>query len=48
MQFTRLGFFGFDRTVYGTPTNNRKRKWYDELQKERSKYIQAEIDDAVK
>jgi hypothetical protein len=30
---TVLGFFGFDRTVYGTPTKNRKRKWYDELHK---------------
>jgi hypothetical protein len=41
---TVLGYFGFDRTVYGNPTNKRKkRKWYDELREERTKDIQTEI-----
>ena len=34
---TVLKFLGFERTVYGTPRNNRKRKWYEELQDERTK-----------
>jgi hypothetical protein len=31
---TILGYFGFDRTVYGTPGKNgrKKIKWYNELQ----------------
>jgi DNA polymerase elongation subunit (family B) len=41
---TVLGYFGFDRTVYENPRNNRKkRKWYDELHKERTRDIQAEL-----
>ena len=40
---TVLKFLGFDRTVYGTQRNNRKRKWYQELQDERTKDIQAEM-----
>jgi hypothetical protein len=41
---TVLVYFGFDRTVYGTPMNSRKkRKWYDELREERTKDIQTEI-----
>jgi hypothetical protein len=41
---TVLGYFGFDRTVYENPRNNRKkRKWYYELQEERAKDIQAEM-----
>jgi hypothetical protein len=41
---TVLKFLGFDRTVYENPRNNRKKKkWYDELQDERTKDIQAEI-----
>jgi DNA polymerase elongation subunit (family B) len=41
---TVLGYFGFDRTVYENPENNRKKKkkWYQELQDERTKDIQAE------
>ena len=40
---TVLKFLDFDRTVYETPRNNRKkRKWYDELRDERTKDIQAE------
>jgi hypothetical protein len=38
---TVLGYFGFDRTVYQNPCNNRKKKkWYDELQEDD---IQAEM-----
>jgi hypothetical protein len=42
---TVLGYFGFDRTVYGTPSKNgkKKMKWYNELQDERTKDIQTEI-----
>ena len=40
---TVLRLFGFDRTVYGMPRNNKKRKWYEELQDERTKDIQTEM-----
>ena len=40
---TVLRLFGFDRTVYGMPRENRKRKWYNELHEERTKDIQTEI-----
>jgi hypothetical protein len=42
---TVLKFLGFDRTVYGTQRNNRKKKmkWYDELQDERTKDIQTKM-----
>ena len=41
---TVLGYFGFDRTVYGMPRENRKkRKWYNELHEERTKDIQTEM-----
>ena len=42
---TVLSYFGFNRTVYGTPKNNRKKKmkWYDELRDERTKDIKTEI-----
>ena len=42
---TVLGYFGFNRTVYENPRNNRKkkRKWYEELREERTKDIQAEL-----
>jgi hypothetical protein len=40
---TVLKFLGFDRTVYGMPRENRKRKWYEELHQERTKDIEAEI-----
>jgi hypothetical protein len=40
-----LGYFGFDKTVYENPGNNRKKekKWYEELQQERTKDIQSEM-----
>jgi DNA polymerase elongation subunit (family B) len=42
---TVLGYFGFNRTIYENPRNNRtkKKKWYDELQGERTRDIQAEL-----
>src|SRR3954454_4593885 len=40
---TVLRLFGFDRTVYGMPRENRKRKWYNELHEERTKDIQTEM-----
>jgi DNA polymerase elongation subunit (family B) len=42
---TVLGYFGFDRAVYGNPRNNgkKKMKWYQELHDERTKDIQAEM-----
>jgi len=42
---TVLGYFGFDRNLYGIPRKNdrkKNKKWYDELQEERTKDIQAE------
>jgi DNA polymerase elongation subunit (family B) len=42
---TVLGYFGFDRTLYGADhkNNRKKKKWYDELQEERTKDIQSEM-----
>jgi hypothetical protein len=41
---TVLKFLGFDRTVYENPRNNRKKKkWYYELQDERTKDIKTEM-----
>jgi hypothetical protein len=42
---TVLGYFGFDRTLYGVDhkNNRKKKKWYDELQEERTKDIQSEM-----
>ena len=40
---TVLKFLGFDRTVYENTRNNRKKKkWYEELHKERINDIQVE------
>ena len=39
-----LGYLGFNRPGYENARNNRKKKkWYDELQEERTKDIHAEI-----
>jgi hypothetical protein len=39
---TVLGFFGFDRTVYGNlKRNNGKRKWYEELKGQRANDIET-------
>jgi hypothetical protein len=41
---TVLGYFGFDRTIYGNSMNKmKKKKWYEELHQERTKDIQSEI-----
>jgi DNA polymerase elongation subunit (family B) len=42
---TVLGYFGFDRTVYGNKKNiaTRKWKWLKELRQEREKDINVEI-----
>ncbi|MGA9170207.1 MAG: hypothetical protein WBZ20_08695 [Nitrososphaeraceae archaeon] len=39
---TLIGFFGFDRTVYGNYKKKKDRKWYEELREERTKDIQTE------
>jgi hypothetical protein len=42
---TVLGYFGFDRTVYGNKKNTRIRKWrwLQELNQERENDIRTEI-----
>jgi hypothetical protein len=42
---TVLGYFDFDRTVYGNEKNiaTRKWKWLEELRQEREKDINVEI-----
>jgi DNA polymerase elongation subunit (family B) len=41
---TVLGYFGFNRTVYENPRNNRKKKkWYDELHEERTRDVRTEM-----
>jgi hypothetical protein len=39
---TVIGFFGFDKTVYGNYKKKKGWKWYDELREERTRDIQAE------
>ena len=39
---TVLGFFGFDRTVYGNIKKGRKRRWYEELREQRARDIETE------
>jgi hypothetical protein len=41
---TILGYFGFDRTLYGDTTRNKKRKWWYELRKERRKDVETDRD----
>ena len=40
---TVLGFFGFDRTVYGNHKVKRKCRWYDELREQRVRDIETEM-----
>ena len=42
---TVLGYFGFDRTVYGNKKNTGARKWWwlEELKQEREKDIRTEM-----
>jgi len=39
---TVLGFFGFDRTVYGETSKNKNRKWWHTLREDRLKDIGSE------
>jgi hypothetical protein len=38
-----LGFFGFDRTVYGNPKRKGKWRWYEEIREQRARDIEAEM-----
>jgi hypothetical protein len=42
---TVLGYFGFDRTIYGNKMNTATRKWWwlEELRQEREKDINIEF-----
>jgi DNA polymerase elongation subunit (family B) len=40
---TVLGYFGFSRTVYGTNKGARKRRWLQEMKKERENDIRTEM-----
>jgi hypothetical protein len=42
---TVLGFFGFNRSVYGNLKKERK-KWYEELKEQRARDIETEFIDA--
>jgi hypothetical protein len=44
---TALGYFGFDRTVYGNKKDTVKRKWWwlEELRQEKEKDIRVEMMD---
>ena len=46
---TVLGYFGFDRNIYGDKKNTgtRKWRWFEELRREREKDIGIEINDDV-
>ena len=39
---TILGYFGFDRTLYGDDGRNKNRKWWHQLREERQKDIYTE------
>jgi hypothetical protein len=39
---TVLGFFGFDRCVYGSSKKGRRMKWYDEICEQRARDIETE------
>lgn len=47
---TVLGYFGFDRSLYGEEKNMSKRKWWwlDELRRERETDIKIEISEKSK
>jgi hypothetical protein len=47
---TILGYFGFDRTLYGDKKNLQKRKWrwFEELRKETERDINIEISEKNK
>ena len=39
-----LGYFGFDRTIYGDAVRRKNRKWWYELRQERRQDIETERD----
>jgi DNA polymerase elongation subunit (family B) len=39
---TILGYFGFDKTIYGNAIRKKNRKWWKELRDERRKDIETE------
>jgi DNA polymerase elongation subunit (family B) len=39
---TVLGYFGFDRTLYGDTSRNKNRKWWSELREDRRKDVETE------
>ena len=39
---TILGYFGFDKTIYGDAIRKKNRKWWKELRDERRKDIETE------
>jgi hypothetical protein len=39
---TVLGYFGFDRTLYGDTNRNKNRKWWHQLRDQRQKDIDIE------
>ena len=41
---TILGYFGFERTLYGDSIRKRNRKWWHELRQERRKDVETETD----
>ncbi|HEV2877167.1 MAG TPA: hypothetical protein VGW09_07815, partial [Nitrososphaeraceae archaeon] len=47
---TVLGYFGFDRSLYGEEKNMSKRKWWwlDELRRERETDIKIEMSEKSK
>jgi hypothetical protein len=41
---TVLGYFGFDRTLYGDTIRKKNKKWWYELRQERRKDMETERD----
>jgi hypothetical protein len=39
---TVLGYFGFDRTLFGVTSRSKNRKWWHQLREQRQKDIDAE------
>ncbi len=37
-----LGFFGFDRSMYGDPAKKKNRKWWHTVREDRSRDIENE------
>jgi hypothetical protein len=39
-----LGYFGFDRTIYGDAVRKKNRKWWHEIRQEHGRDIETERD----